>query len=128
MTPLERVCNSKWESFSSWCGERGQNPVRTSVKHVLDFLQLKTETLAVNTLKGYATAISCRHAMVRGITLSLDPSIRRWIKGLEHTSYDNAYLVPGVGSIRKNIETCHLKVPDLEDSLLAGNYLTTQSF
>ena len=55
------------------------------MKHVLDFVQLKSETLAVNTLQGYVTAISCRHVIVRGATLSLDPSIWRWIKGLEHT-------------------------------------------
>ena len=80
----QKVYNSRWDSFTSWCGERGQNSVSTSVKHVLDFLQLKSETLAVNTLKGYVTAISRRHIMDRGITLSLDPSIWRWIKGLKH--------------------------------------------
>jgi len=55
------------------------------VKHVLDFLQLKSETLSVNTMKGYVTAISRRHSMVQGQPLGLDPSIRRWIKGFEHT-------------------------------------------
>ena len=37
---------------------------------------LKSETLAVNILKGYVTAILCRHALVRGMNLSLDPSIQ----------------------------------------------------
>ena len=77
------VYNSRWKSFASCYGERGQNPISTSVKHVLDFLQLKSETLAVNTLKGYVIAISRMHAMVRGITLSLDRSIWRGIKVLE---------------------------------------------
>ena len=39
----------------------------------------------MNTLKGYVTAISRKHALVQGVTLSLDPSIWRWIKGLEHS-------------------------------------------
>ena len=68
--------------FTRWCGERGENPVSTPSKHVLDFFQLKAETLSVNTLKGYVTAISHRHATVRGEPPSMDPSIRRWIKGL----------------------------------------------
>ena len=70
-----KVYNSRWECFFSWCGERGLNHISTSVKHVLDFLQLKSETLGVDTLKGYVTAISRRHAMVRGISVGLDPSI-----------------------------------------------------
>ena len=54
------VYNSRWEGFTSWCSERGQNPISTSVKHVLDFLQLKSVALLVNTLKGYVTTISLR--------------------------------------------------------------------
>ena len=55
------------------------------MKHVLNFFKLKSKTLLVNTLKGYVKANSHRHIIVRGASLSLDPSIRRWIKGLEHT-------------------------------------------
>ena len=66
-----------WQSFISWCGERGQNPIGTSVKYFLDFLQLKSELLAVNTMTGYVTAISHSHALVQGTPLSLDPLIRR---------------------------------------------------
>ena len=62
--PSRKVFNSRWEGFTSWCSHRGRNPVSTPVKHVLDFLQLKAEMLSVNTLKGYVTAISCRHGMV----------------------------------------------------------------
>ena len=52
-----KVYNGKCESFISWCSERGQNSIHTFVKHILDFLQLKSEVLAVNTIKGYVTAI-----------------------------------------------------------------------
>ena len=35
-------------------------------------------------MKGDVTAISLRHVMAQGYPLSLDPSIKRWLKGLEH--------------------------------------------
>ena len=68
------VYKGRWESFVSWCRERGENPIHMSLKHVLDFLQTKSERLAVNTIKGYGivTAISRRHAMVHGNPISLD--------------------------------------------------------
>ena len=45
----------------------------------------KSERLAVNTIQGYVTAISHRLAMVHGIPISMDPTLKRWIKGLEHS-------------------------------------------
>ena len=75
---------ARWESFVSWCSKKGENPIHTSLKHILDFLQAKSETLAVNTIKGYVIAISCRHALVHGNLLNLDPTLKRWIKGLKH--------------------------------------------
>ena len=71
-----KVYKSRWESFTSWCGERGENLISSPLKHVLDFLQLKAETLSVNTLNGYVTAISRRHATVQVMPLGMDPSIR----------------------------------------------------
>ena len=52
-----KVYNSRWEGLASWYGESRHNPVSTYVKHVLDLLQLKSDTLAVNSWKGYVTAI-----------------------------------------------------------------------
>ena len=80
-----KVYHGQWQSFASCCRERDQNPVCTSVKHVLDFLQSKSKVLAVNTMKGYVTGISRRHAVVHGNPLSLDPSIKGWLKGLKNT-------------------------------------------
>ena len=74
------VYNDRWVSFVSWCIERGQNPIRMSVKRALDFLQLKSEVLAMNTMKGYVKAF-----LVQDASMSLDPSIKRWIKRLKHT-------------------------------------------
>ena len=79
------VYHGRWQSFVSWCCERNQNPVHTYVKQVLNFLQFNPEALAVNTMKGYVTAISHKHVMVQDNPLSLDPSIKRWLKRLEHT-------------------------------------------
>ena len=97
-----KVYNGRWQAFIRWCRERNQNSVRTSVKHVLEFLQLKSEALAVNNMKDYVTAISCRHVMVQGNPLSLEPSIKRWLKGLRthqwHSMYDHVYLVSRAGS------------------------------
>ena len=39
----------------------------------------------MNTIKGYVTAILHRHVLVKGNPVSLDPTLGRWIKGLEHT-------------------------------------------
>ena len=60
----------------------GENPIRISLKHVLNFLQTKSEMLAVNTKKGYVAAISRRHAIVHSSPLSLHPMLRSWIKVL----------------------------------------------
>ena len=78
------VYKGRWESFVSWCSKRSENSSHTSLKH-LDFLQTKSETLAVNTIKGYVTAILCRNAMVHDSPLSLDPMLKRWIKSHEHS-------------------------------------------
>ena len=79
------VYKGRWEHFVSWCSKGGDNPIRTSQKHILDFLQAKSETLAVNTIKGYVTFIAHRHALVHGNLLSQDPVLKRWINGLEYS-------------------------------------------
>ena len=86
VTPLKR-CTIADGTVSLAGGGRGVriHPVSPSVKHVLDFLQLKSDVLLVNTLKGYMAANLRGHTIAQGKPMSLDPSIRRWIKGLEHT-------------------------------------------
>ena len=110
------------------------------MKHVLDFLQLKSETLTVNTLKGYVPAILHRHALVRGTTLSLDPSIfhtemdYRSRAHQRHPSYGIAYLVSRAGPCgpHQGPMQTHRDLPsqlaDLENTLPAGYYLRTLSF
>ena len=133
-----QVYKSRWESFSSWCVERGQNPISISceARPGLPKAQ-KSETLAVNTLTGYVTAISCRHAMVRSISLGLDPSIQRWINGLDHTKGIPRMIMPTwclglvLAALTKApfepIETCHLKYLTWKNSPLAGCHIRPQS-
>ena len=71
------VYKGRWESFVSWCSERGENPIHMSLKHILNFLQAKSEALAVNTIKGYLTTISRRHAMVHSSPFSTDHMLER---------------------------------------------------
>ena len=99
-----------------------------SVKHVLDFLQLKSQVLAVNTMKGYVTAISHRHILVQSTLLSLDTLIRRWIKGLEHTKGIPCMIMPAwclelvlaalTQAPFEPIGTCHLKYPTWKTAFL----------
>ena len=84
----------------------------------------------ITLLKGYVTTISCRHALVHDATLSLDPSIRRWIKCLEDLKgihiYDNACLVLVLAALKKAlfepIRTCCLNLTWKMAFLLAITY------
>ena len=91
------------------------------MKYVLDFLQLKSEALAVNTMNGYVTAISCRYAMVQGSPLSLDTSIKRWLKGLEHTKVIPCMITPTwclelvIATLARNISNHSDLLPQVPD-------------
>ena len=54
---------------------------------VLEFLQMKAETCALSTIRGYITAISGRHNAVvlkgKPHTISHLPSVKTWLSGLE---------------------------------------------
>ena len=92
MTPL--ASHTIADGNISWCVKRGQNPICACIKHVLDVLQLKSEVPAMNTMKGYVTAISHRHVLVQGAPLSLDPSMKKWIKGLKHSKGIPCMIMP----------------------------------
>ena len=51
--------------FTNWCTEHGYDQVSVSVVEVLSFLQLKSLSVAYNTILSYVTAISERHAKLR---------------------------------------------------------------
>ena len=104
----QKVYNSRWESFTSWCSERDQNP--------------------------YVTAFLCRHACLR---CNSEPGPfhtemdQRSQAHQRHSSYI-AYLVPRVGSDGPHqgpVQTHQdlpSQVPDLENNPPVGYYLRMQ--
>ncbi|KAL0154061.1 hypothetical protein M9458_050635, partial [Cirrhinus mrigala] len=64
----------KWKLFTSWCGERQQDPVNCPAGTVLEFLQARFSTgLSHSTLKVYVAAISAYHAPLGGLSVGKDP-------------------------------------------------------
>ncbi|KAI2651171.1 Transposon Ty3-G Gag-Pol polyprotein [Labeo rohita] len=72
----------KWKLFTSWCGERQQDPVNCPVGTVLEFLQARFSTgLAHSTLKVYVAAISAYHAPLGGMSVGRNPLVTRFLRG-----------------------------------------------
>ncbi len=58
-----RLYGLKWNVFSTWCRERGLDPVNCPVASVLEFLQDRFSAgLTPSTLKVYVAAIAAFHA------------------------------------------------------------------
>ncbi|KAI2644160.1 hypothetical protein H4Q32_028378 [Labeo rohita] len=73
----------KWKLFTSWCGERQQDPANCPVGTVLEFLQARFSTgLAHSTLKVYVAAISAYHAPLGGIPVGKNPLVIRFLRGV----------------------------------------------
>ncbi|KAL0161734.1 hypothetical protein M9458_045459, partial [Cirrhinus mrigala] len=72
----------KWKLFTSWCGERQQDPAYCPVGTVLEFLQARFSTgLAHSTLKVYVAAISAYHAPLGGMSVGKNPLVTRFLRG-----------------------------------------------
>ncbi|KAI2650039.1 Transposon Ty3-G Gag-Pol polyprotein [Labeo rohita] len=72
----------KWKLFTSWCGERQQDPANCPVGTVLEFLQARLSTgLAHSTLKVYVAAISAYHAPLGGMSVGRNPLVTRFLRG-----------------------------------------------
>lgn len=73
---------ARWKLFTSWCGERQQDPVNCPVGTVLDFLQDRLSTgLSHSTLKVYVAALAAYHAPSSGGSLGRHPLISRFLRG-----------------------------------------------
>ncbi|KAL0151580.1 hypothetical protein M9458_053097 [Cirrhinus mrigala] len=73
----------KWKLFTSWCGERQQDPANCPVGTVLEFLQARFSTgLSHSTLKVYVAAISAYHAPFCGMPVGRDPLVVRFLHGV----------------------------------------------
>ncbi|KAI2646337.1 hypothetical protein H4Q32_026326 [Labeo rohita] len=72
----------KWKLFTSWCGDRQQDPVNCPVGTVLEFLQDRFSTgLAHSTLKVYVAAIAAYHAPLGGTSVGKYPLVVRFLRG-----------------------------------------------
>ena len=81
------VYDTRWQAFSDWCLEKQVEPTSCSLPVVLDFLQsLVRRGRAVNTVRGYVSALSSRHALVQVgrdlVPLGSAPPVRTWLRGL----------------------------------------------
>ncbi|KAL0154785.1 hypothetical protein M9458_049048, partial [Cirrhinus mrigala] len=73
-TILQKLYALKWKLFTSWCGDRQQDPVNCPVGTVLEFLQARFSTeLSHSTLKVYVAAILAYHAPLGGLSVDKDP-------------------------------------------------------
>ncbi|KAL0188094.1 hypothetical protein M9458_015193, partial [Cirrhinus mrigala] len=85
----------KWKLFTSWCGERQQDPANCPVGTVLEFLQARFSTgLAHSTLKVYVAAISAYHAPLGGMPVGKDPLVVRFLCGVLRLRPPTRPLVP----------------------------------
>ncbi|KAL0187634.1 hypothetical protein M9458_014733, partial [Cirrhinus mrigala] len=85
----------KWKLFTSWCGERQQDPANCPGGTVLEFLQARFSTgLAHSTLKVYVAAISAYHAPLGGMPVGKDPLVVRFLCGVLRLRPPTRPLVP----------------------------------
>ena len=70
--------------------------MNATVSQVLDFLQEKSKSSQLNTVLGYVTAISMKHAPVQGLPLSVEGTVRKWVSGLKLSKGVEWSLLPGL--------------------------------
>ncbi|KAL0160079.1 hypothetical protein M9458_043804, partial [Cirrhinus mrigala] len=94
-TILQSRAPSTRKLFTSWCGERQQDPAKCPVGTVLEFLQARFSTgLAHSTLKVYVAAISAYHAPLGGMPVGKDPLVVRFLRGVLRLRPPTRPLVP----------------------------------
>jgi len=80
-----KVYEGKWQHFLKWCKEKGFCHSKISVPQVADFLMhLFNEGKAVQTIKGYRSALSSVLKFTSGIDISEDDVIGSLISSFEH--------------------------------------------
>lgn len=72
----------KWKLFTSWCGQRLQDPVNCPVGTVLEFLQVRFSAgLSPSTLKVYMASLAAYHALLSDQSLGRHPLVTRFLYG-----------------------------------------------
>ena len=77
-----KLYSLKWNVFTSWCRERGVDPVDCAVASVLEFLQDRFSAgLTPSTLKVYVAAIGAFHSPLDGGPLGRHHLVARFLRG-----------------------------------------------
>ena len=78
------IYDSKWDSFTKWCEERGRVPLEADSTVVAEFLLdlFKRRKLAVKTIMGYKAAVAKTLLMAKGTVLN-DPYMRALISNFQ---------------------------------------------
>lgn len=80
-----KVYDSRWKLFIKWCGEHKIDHTKISLPQVAEFfLYLFKEGKAVQTIKGYRSAIASVLKLTTGVDISTDEVIGRLISSFEH--------------------------------------------
>jgi hypothetical protein len=76
------VYDARWGAHSSWYSTSDLDPTVAPVNTILGFLTSLVKAKAINTVKGYVTAISNRHAPIDEQPCSIHHAVSLWIIGL----------------------------------------------
>jgi hypothetical protein len=89
------VYQGKWNVFSSWCVERGSDPLDATSPLVADFLCfLRDKPLAISTIEGYRTALSKVLKAHKGLDIGKDTAITRLIADFQREAPARNLSVP----------------------------------
>ena len=77
---------SSFSKWSSWCQQRGRDPLSGPIEDVVNFLAaLYSEGYQYQSLNAYRSAISSTHEKVDGISVGSHPAVSRLLKRVFHS-------------------------------------------
>ena len=94
-TSTRSLYTLKWRVFSTWCRDRGCDPLVCPIGEVLAFLQhLFDQGRTPSTLKVYLAAISACHVGYAGVSPGAHPLASRFMKGVRRLRPSSSPSVP----------------------------------
>ena len=76
---------SSFSKWSSWCQQRGRDPLSGPIEDVVNFLAGLYSEGYHQSLNAYCSAISYTHENVDGVSLGSHPAVTRLLKGVFHS-------------------------------------------
>ena len=77
---------SSFSKWSSWCQQRGRDPLSGPIEDVVNFLaDLFADGYQYQSLNAYRSAISSTHENVNGVSVGSHPAVTRLLKGAFHS-------------------------------------------